>query len=168
MNRRGFTITELLVVIAIISILLALATMGFHQWQVKANVESEVKQLYADIRNMQQQAMVRLMTHRVNFASMNNVTFLRFTDETDVTGTQILQKNLSYAITLSSSFPASPNQYFEFNNRGLMIDPATKAICIYSDSGATVDSIVIMQSRINLGKLKNMGGACDVSNIDLK
>lgn len=163
MNRRGFTITELMVVIAIISILLALATLSFNHWQRKANVEKEVKELFADLMDMRQQAMVSVMTHRINFVSENNVTFQRFRDENDVTGTLIRQKNLPYAITRSASFAT-----IDFNFRGMMVDPTTKAICVYSDTGAAVDSVLIMQSRISLGRLKNQGGDCDASNIDIQ
>ncbi len=164
MNRRGFTITELIVVIAIISVLLALATLSFNQWQRKANIENEVKQLYADLRYAQQQAMVSVMTHRINFPSMSYMAVVRLRDENDATGTRVLQRSLPYAIRQSTpSFAA-----IEFNCRGLMVDPETKSICVFSDSGANVDSIVLMQSRISLGRLKNQGGACEASNIDLK
>lgn len=164
MNRRGFTITELMIVIAIISILLALSTLGFNQWQRKANIESEVRQLYADLRYTQQQAMVSVMTHRINFPSDSYMSVVRLKDENDATGTPVLQRSLHYAIKQSDPAFAA----IEFNCRGLMVQPETKSICVFSDSGANVDSIVLMQSRISLGRLKNQGGACEASNIDLK
>jgi len=164
MNRQGFSIVELITVILIVSLLLAVAALNYSRWQTKSNVEKEVKELYADMMDMRQQALVRAMTHRVDFTSMNSIRLVRFANENDAVGTQLQQRNLPYAITQS----ATPFPSIDFNSRGMMVDPATKSICVFSDSGAAVDSIVIMQSRISLGRLRNQGGACDAANIDIQ
>jgi type IV fimbrial biogenesis protein FimT len=164
MNRRGFTLVEVIVIIAIIAILATLATLAFNNWQRKANIEKEVKELYADLMYIRQQAVVTGMRHRIQFVSENNVTIRRFSSEEDATGTQIQQKSFHYA--LKQSTPAFTE--IDFNSRGMMEDPAQKSICIFSDAGPVPDSIVIQQSRISLGRIINQGGACAISNITLQ
>jgi prepilin-type N-terminal cleavage/methylation domain-containing protein len=164
MNRRGFTLVEVIVVTVMIAILSTLATIAFNQWQRKANIEKEVKELYSDLMSIRQQALVTGMRHRIIFVSANNVTIRRFSSDEDAVGTQIQQKSLNYALTQSA--PAFP--FIDFNSRGMMNDPATKSICVFSDAGPVPDSIVIMQSRISLGKIINQGGACAISNITLQ
>jgi prepilin-type N-terminal cleavage/methylation domain-containing protein len=165
MNRRGFTLVELIVIIAIITTLSTLATIAFNNWQRKANIEKEVKELYADLMSIRQQAVVTGMRHRMLFVSGNNVTIRRFSSELDLVGTQIAQKSLTYALTPST--PPFPF-FIDFNSRGMMEPPATQSICVFSDAGPVPDSIVMQQSRISLGKIINQGGACAISNITLQ
>ncbi len=167
MSKQGFTLVELIVTIAIIGILMAVGTLYFNQLQRKANIEKEIKELYADLKFVQHQPIVTSMPHRFRFVDANNVVFLRYSSDGDATGTQIIQRSYRYAISKSNWTDPSSND-IDFNTRGLMVDPTIKSICIFSDSNASVDSIVIMQSKINLGRMKNLGGACDAANIDIK
>jgi len=168
MNRRGFTLVEVIVVIVIIGILSTLATIAFSNWQRKANIEKEVKELYADLMTIRQQALVTGMRHRIIFVSGgNSFTIRRYSSDEDAVGTQIQQKSLTYP--LAKSDWASPlSNVIDFNSRGIMDDPAQKSICIFSDAAPVPDSIVILQSRISLGRIINQGGGCAISNITLQ
>lgn len=167
MNREGFSLIELIVVIGIISILLSLATIDFHQWQRKANIEKEAKELYADLMYIRQQAMVTGMTHRFRIVSANNIIVLRLSSEDDVVGTQVLQKSLPNPISKSSWTDPTGND-IDFNSRGMMADVDGKALCISSDADPAYDSIVIQQSRISLGKNTELGSSCDPSKITIQ
>ena len=168
MNRRGFTIVELVLVIAIIAILLSLGTIYFSKWQRKASIEREVKEFYSDLMYTRQQAMVTGMRHRIQFVSAKSITLLRYSSEGDATGKQIKQKNLPYSMSRSNWADPS-NDVIDFNSRGMMTDPVQKAICVYSDAGPVPDSIVILQSRISLGRIIDQGVTnCVISNITLQ
>jgi prepilin-type N-terminal cleavage/methylation domain-containing protein len=167
MNRKGFSLIELVVVIGIISILLALATLNFSQWQRKTNVEKETKELYADLMFIRQQAIVTGMIHQFHYVSANSVTFLRYSSENDALGTRIRQRNLPYAISKSSWSDPSGND-IDFTSRGMMDDVDGKALCISSDADPAYDSIVIQQSRISLGKNTEQGSSCDPSKITIQ
>jgi type II secretory pathway pseudopilin PulG len=156
-----------MIVIGIISIILVISAINFKDWQRKSNIEKEVQELCVDLLYIQQQAMVTGMTHRINFVNANNVAFLRYSSEGDATGKQIMQKSYWYAISKSNWTTPSSNDIY-FNPRGIMDDPTTKSICVFSNSNPASDSIVILQSKINLGKIRNQGSACDASNIDIK
>jgi type IV fimbrial biogenesis protein FimT len=167
MNRKGFSLVELIVVIAIIAILLTLATLNFRQWQRKSNIEREAKELYSDLMDIRQQAIVTGRVHSLRLVSAQSVIFLRYSTQGDTVGSQIRQRSLPYTITQSAWNNPSANE-IDFNSRGMMDDPAVKTLCIYSDSGAAFDSIVILQSRISLGKLISQGGACNAANITIQ
>ena len=165
MNRRGFSLVELIVVTAIISILLGIATLNFNQWQRKSQVERTVKELYADLMQARQQAMVTGLRHRARFVTANQVSFHRYSSEFDILGTQLSQKSLSYAIERSAPWVGNE---IEFNSRGMMEDAQPKAVCVFSDAGPAIDGIAILQSRISLGKITNQGNSCATTNITLK
>lgn len=166
MSRKGFSLVELIVTIGIISILLGLATMSFNQWTQKQNIEKEVKQMYADIMYVRQQAMVTGMTHDVQFPNSRNVTFRRYSSEGDITGIQLRHTGLPYPVLVSNTNP------IVFSQRGLMVDPLDKILCVFSNADPSIDSLVITQSRISMGKIINQGSkdaaACKKSNIDFK
>lgn len=166
MLQKGFSLIELIVTIGIISILLSLATLNFNRWTQKQNIEKEVKQMYADMMSMRQQALVTGMNHDVQFPNSKSISFRRYSSEGDVTGLQVNHASLPYPVIISNTNP------IEFNHRGLMIDPLDKVVCVFSDADPSVDSIVITQSRISMGKIKNQGskdaGACKKSNIEFK
>lgn len=166
MCRKGFSLVELIVTVGIISILLGLATMSFNHWTQKHNIEKEVKQMYADIMFMRQQAMVTGMTHDIRFLNSKNISFRRYSSEADIVGIQVSHAGLPYPVLVSNTNP------IEFNQRGLMVDPFDKIVCVFSDADPSIDSLVITQSRISMGKIINQGSkdaaACKKSNIDFK
>jgi prepilin-type N-terminal cleavage/methylation domain-containing protein len=166
MLQKGFSLIELVVALGIISVLITFATLSFNQWTHKQNIEKEVKQMYADMMTMRQQAMVTGMTHDVQFPNTKNISFRRYSSEGDVLGLQVGKAALPYPVLVSNTNP------IEFNQRGLMADPIDKVICVFSDVEPSVDSLVITQSRISMGKIKNQGSkdaaACKKSNIEFK
>jgi type IV fimbrial biogenesis protein FimT len=166
MNQRGFTLTELIMVIVIAGILLAIVSMDFTRWTRRSGMEKQVRELYADLMFIRQEAMNTKQTHRAAFSSTNYV-FKRYSTEFDVSGNQILSKQLSYPVTRSNWASPSSTE-IEFNSKGIMIDPITKCICVFSKFDPTMDSLVITQSRVSIGKINNQGGTCGSSNIDIK
>jgi prepilin-type N-terminal cleavage/methylation domain-containing protein len=169
MTRNGFTLIELVVVIAIISILLAIATINFSNWVTRQNIDREVKEMYADIMSLRQRAIVTGQNCDVEFPNAATLVLKRYSSEaeTRVTeGTVVQRKNFRYPVVLSSAKP------IEFNERGMMIDPDDKIICVFTDANPSVDALVITQSRVSMGKISNQGSkdaaACTKSNIEIK
>ncbi len=167
MNRRGFTLIELLAVIAVMSILLAMATINFRNWSARQRVERQVREMYADIMSIRQQAMVTGNNHDFRFTGGGvNMAFRRYTsDESRGGGTPALfQKNLQFPVVAS---PANP---VEFNHRGLTVGSAL--ICVFTNENPSRDALVITPARISMGKIRAQGSqdatACTKNNIDLK
>jgi type IV fimbrial biogenesis protein FimT len=175
MRQKGFSLIELVVAIGIISILLTVATLNFNQWTKRQNIEKQVKQMYADMMSMRQQAMVTGMTHDVQFPNTKTIVFRRYSSEQDLadwksgSGIPVIRSNLPYQVLAKNVSDTNPIQ---FNRRGLMIDPFEKIICVFSDADPSVDSLVITQSRISMGKIINQGSkdaaACKKTNIEFQ
>ena len=166
MCQRGYSLVELLVTMGIVAILLSIATMEFGKWNKRVGMERQIKELYADLMGLRQDAMVTKQAHRVQFSASSYV-FRRYSTEFDATGVVTMQKAVKYPITLSNWASPSTTE-IEFNSRGIMVDPIGKCICTYSTIQPPMDSIVISQSRINIGRIINQGGACARTNIEIK
>ena len=167
MNLRGFALTELIVVIAIIGILVAVVSLDFNSWQKKANIDAQTKELNSDLSDLRLRAIQTKRNHMA-IVQANNITFCSYTTEEPVNRTNCtanppvpaqhgayFSKNLKYAITFSGDIGV--------NSRGLLNDffPAVSGgtfnsrqtiIVTPSGTGASVDCLVVSDTRINMGK----------------
>lgn len=164
MGRKGFSLIELIVIMAIAGVLISMATISFNQWIRRYNIEKEVKELYADMMSMRQQALVTGMNHGVDFDSDRRVIFRRYSSETDTAGTVVRTRELAYPIEISDE----SDREFKFNSRGMVTEDIEKSVCVYSEFQPPLDSILITPSRISVGKIKNQGSSCEKDNITLK
>jgi Tfp pilus assembly protein FimT len=153
-----------MVVIGIISILLALATISFSRWTARQSVSGQVKEMYADLMSIRQQAMVTGMNHDAVFTTSKNMAFHRYSSEGDILGTLVMRKGVSNAVVVSSADPVL------FNHRGVTVGDTM--MCIFSDVSPSLDALVITSSKVNMGRIKNQGSkdvsACTKNNIELQ
>jgi prepilin-type N-terminal cleavage/methylation domain-containing protein len=66
MNSKGITLIELLVVVTIVGILLTMGTIGYRRLSVKANVESDTRQILAVTNMARQYSFTRKVTLKVS------------------------------------------------------------------------------------------------------
>lgn len=152
MKQAGFTLVEMLIVIAIAGILMAIATMNFRQWTIKSNIESQTREMYADIMNARVQAMNR---NRAHFLILSTSQYT-IKDDTNNSGTNntgdttLIQRSLNNQIAYS-------NTETKFDSRGITYDEGS--IFVSNNTvGASYDCIVISRTRINMGQMS--GGSC--------
>lgn len=179
MKDQGFTLVELIVVAAIIVVLAVLATLNFKNMTVKANIESQIKQMYSDLMTARIWAMDRNTCH---FVLLNgNGSYSIYEDQNndcvyDAPDTLLLQRTALNSVVVLS--PISFNNaapintvYPIFDNRGIAelnccmglptdtcpsAFPAT--ISISNTVGAAYDCIVIDTMRTSMGQMN--GGSC--------
>lgn len=166
MNCRGFSLVELMVVLVLVGIMLTIATLNWQEMKVKSDTETQAKTLYADLASIRLQA---LYMKRPRSVRIDNQVFKVYSSA-DTTGSPIETKKLTYkTVWNSSSILTTGKMVFDAqgllngNERSICILPTGDTIDV---STANVDSLVISQARINLGK--RTGGDCNSDNIEQK
>ncbi len=155
MKRHGFSLVELLVVIAIIGILLAIATLMFSQYTLKANIESQTRKIYTDLMNARAEAIMQKVDRSF---TINGAQFMIYPTP-DGSGAPISQETLKFPVTVDN-----PAVIF-FDTRGVASDTAT--VCVnQAGNPASFDSVVITKTLIQMGKWN--GGGCTSGNVTPK
>ena len=167
MNERGVTLMELIIVIAIMMILATLSTIAFKQYTEKANVESMVRTLYADLMDVRSQSIMQRDTRQVIVSPTGLTVF---------NGAKAMiykSKGFNFPVQFSSVYGI-----VDFDTNGMASPdlPAYTtlpfAICVYpagtplGGTGAQVDAVVISQTLIQMGKVT--GGGCSSDKITIQ
>ena len=162
MNSRGFTLVELLVVIALIVTLTTFATLSWNTMSMKTAIEGEVKTIHADMMATRLEALYQKRSRSVVVSGTNFSIY----SSSDTTGTPISSRTLKYSFV-----PAGANTV-TFDTSG-MTNGTQITLCVdafhdlLKNSDASVDSLVISQARLNLGK-RDEGGNCNANDVKQK
>ena len=81
MTEKGVTLIELMIAIAIISILAFALSFAYQGWMGRYNVESNVKQLYADLMDGRARAMDRNRAYFVDFLTTQSYRVVEDTND---------------------------------------------------------------------------------------
>jgi type IV fimbrial biogenesis protein FimT len=159
MNNRGFSLTELIVVILLITIMLVVATLNFNDWQKKYNIEGQVKEMLVDLTDVRTRAIATKQQHRV-ILNPTSYTFVRYSSEFDVAGTQVFSKSVKYPIQQFSSgaYSTLNNLTLTFDDRGYTSSLVTLAVGAGLGNPA-YNCIGIHYARVNMGRIN--GNTCE-------
>lgn len=145
-----------MIVIAIAGILLSIATISWNEMQTKSAVESQIKKIHADIMEVRLKA---LYGKRARSVVISGQVYKSYSSRV-ITSTPLETKQLRYPVVWNGGGPLT------FDAQGLTSDLGS--LCVLpTDSlavinSAAVDSIVVSQARINLGK--RTGTECKSDN----
>jgi prepilin-type N-terminal cleavage/methylation domain-containing protein len=157
MNNKAFSLVELVVVIAIMGTLMAIVTLNFNDWQRKAQIERQTRELFADLNQARIDSLHSKKRHSI-VMQPNSYIFKRYSSENEDqdAGTAVRTRTVSYQITKGTGSSIT-NAVTEFDIRGFTNNSETFRINPVGTS-AMVDCIIISIGRTNLGKMEN--GTC--------
>lgn len=160
MNPKGFSLTEIIVVMALMGIILAIAVPSYNQWQRKAAVERQTREIMADINTARMDSVFRKARHSVIFQPTSYI-MKRYSsaDEArngDTGKGVVLSRTLPYQISKASGGTVA-GEIVEFNIRGYTFDVLTVRVNA-DNSGAAFDCIAVSEARTNIGKME--GSSC--------
>ncbi len=175
-NKNGFTLLELLVVVVIISILIAIASITGKAWLDRYRVESQMKQMSADLMNARISAMQQ---NRMYFVTLTATQYKVYQDANPadpanppvLDGDGVLQTDTDRVVTQTDIFPlysltipASSAQII-FDTKGqASASPgpmgAQTMIRVTGTFNAAYDCIVVSPTKTRLGAMN--GATCDV------
>lgn len=157
MGSKGFSLIELVIVIAVVGILSAIVTMGFSKRMQKDKVESQVRTMYSDLVDARTQALFQKKTRTVMITSTGFSSY----SSTNTAARPVVSKTLKVPVT-----PASLR--IDFDPYGVMTFDgdatiANAAVCIQGSNLGYNDSIGLITTQIQVGKLNGTG--CTSANI---
>jgi type IV fimbrial biogenesis protein FimT len=173
-SHTGFSLVELLVVIVLISTLLTVATLNFHDMQVKSNVESQVRNMATDINEIRLRALTMKQRHTI-VLNKNSYTFQSYSTEEMPkcsggvpAGVSIPGKPVTVVV---NSLKKSSGSYYagsclniggdtiEIDARGMLVGSPATVFIDYPGKTASLDCLIIHTIRVNPGSTN--GANCE-------
>ena len=165
MKQHGFTIIELVIATVLVGVLVAIATLNFRAMTSKANLESQIKQMYSDLMTARIEAMDRTTSHFVTlnaqqYAVYEDTLGACSTSNCPIAGEDLLLNPppMTNTILWNSGTPSGVEIIFD--SRGL-VQVTTGTISINDTIGAAYDCILVETTKTSMGAMNAMnGGSC--------
>lgn len=168
MREDGVTLTELLIVVSIIAILALALGFSFQGWTGNYKIESETKELYADLMNARTMAMTRNMMHFVVLNANNYQIY----DDTNDNATPdpgsgdnpvpefATAKTVPYSLGWTGRIAFDTRGIASITDSGGTVSTdATIILNVPSGNNPDYDCVLVYQCKIRTGK--HAGSVCN-------
>lgn len=159
-RRRGggVSLVELVAVLGIIAILLGLGALPFHQWLDKSRIESQTRQLLADLQSARARALFSKHPTRV-ILNTSSYVIQQAGSEYDTSFaamTTLASVATGHQMTLADGSALSGTRVV-FDSYGAA-DASITVMVVPSGSGAVLDCVIIDAARTVMGEMSS--GRC--------
>jgi len=163
-SKCGFALTELIVVIGLISILLSISVLSFNNWQLKHNVEAQVRKMVSDMSELRVRAMTMKQRHSITL-NANNYVFRSYSSEEEnlfTGGSTIPGGNHTVRYRLKKADTTDYNaEVIEIDQRGMNASGVATIYIEHPGSLTVPNCITVHTIRINPGNSASIGGTCN-------
>ena len=164
-STSGFTLVELIIIITIIAIVTSISTLSFNSWQVKNKIESQTREIFADLSEARINAFTQKKAFGIVFQPTSYV-MKNYSSETEyvnataaaANGNVVATKTLKSSLTKGGATSNITNTPVIFDTRGFTNDWLT-IIVNPTTAQAALNCLVISSARVNMGKLN--GTSCE-------
>ena len=164
MRRNGFTLVEMLITLALIAVLM---TLAWQQWDVqvrKVAIEAQTRKLLTDLLKARADALYQRRPCSVVVRGDGLQYSVYSSVATDSSVAALSVVDLKYQLVTSGATPIG------FDERGLLMNDAANAgacICVSAgNNSSSVDSLVLSNARIQIGKWTVSGGSASDCTAD--
>ena len=169
--NAGFTLVELMVVIAIMAIIGAISTLSFNSIQAKSKMESQTREIYADLMDARTRAFTRKKVHGIVFQpssyvmkSYSSEIEYNFPNDAPVkNGVVVMSKSLKYSITKTNTSTAFTdyNSSILFDITGFTTTATGFTVVVNPvTTSPNLNCLVISAARVNMGKWNATTSKC--------
>lgn len=172
--QSGFSLIELIIVIAIMGIVMAISTISFNSWQTKSRIESQTREIYADLADARTKAFTQKKVHGIVFQP-NSYVMKSYSSEVEyasitgaaANGVVISSKSLKYGITKTDTATAFTDLSVLFDITGLTsTTPSTSTfgftiVVNPVNISPAINCLVISVARVNMGKWNATTSKCE-------
>jgi Tfp pilus assembly protein FimT len=162
---------ELVVTIAIMGILMAISTIAFNSWQTKYKIESQTREMFADLADARTRAFTQKKVHGIVFQpnsyvmkSYSSEAEYKFSADAVTNGVVIMNKPLKYGITKTDTTTAftDSNSSILFDVTGLTTTLTGCTVVINPVAASpSVNCLAISAARVNIGRWNATTSSCE-------
>jgi len=161
-SQAGFSLAEMVMVLGIAAIFMAIGTFSFRTFNVKTNIESQVRQMTIDLNQMRMRAITTKKVQGVKLTELS-YTFYSYSSQADTNGSLLPGGVHAVKASQLSALPSTKfvNSVFQIDAQGMLLGSNLQTI--YLLGGYNVGSVNCVQlsaTRALYGK-QDASGVCN-------